>query len=34
MTDPSCIKSEKMSFIIAWKVAGALLKPKYITRAS
>ena len=34
MTFPFKIRSDRMSFIMAWNVAGALLKPKYITLAS
>ena len=34
ITWPCCIRSPRMLFIIAWKVAGALEKPKYMTVAS
>ena len=34
MTSPFRIKSPMISFIMAWNVAGALQKPKYITVAS
>ena len=34
MTSPDKMRSWKMSFIIVWKVAGELVKPKYITKGS
>jgi hypothetical protein len=31
-TTPSVMRSWKISFIIVWKVAGLLVRPKYMTR--
>jgi hypothetical protein len=31
---PSVIRSWKISFIMVWKVAGLLVRPKYMTRGS